>query len=129
VNLSDRRGGDGTLLEVREQLSDREAEILLDDLLDVGEGERADIVLKAAELGDDVGREHVGPCRQQLPELDEGRPELVEHLAQVLPALRGLPVQLEPRAAAREEVGQAVRVEPVAEAVADSDLSDLGEAP
>ena len=98
------------------------------DLLDLRERERADVVLEAAQLGDDVGREHVGPRREQLAELDEGRAELVEHLAQVLAALRRLAVDLLPRPAAREEIGQPVGVEPVAEAVPDGDLGDLRQA-
>src|SRR3954470_14220688 len=44
------------------------------------------------------------------------------------PALRRLAVELHPPAS-REQVGQAVGVEPVPEAVADGDLCDLREAP
>ena len=64
------------------------AELLADRALDVRERERAHVVLQAAQLGDDVGRDDVRPRREQLPELDERRAELVEHLAQV-PAARG----------------------------------------
>ena len=59
-----------------------------DDPLDVGERERRDVVLEAAELGDDVRRDDVRARREELPELDERRPELVEHLAQMAPADR-----------------------------------------
>ena len=51
-------------------------------------GNGAHVVLEAAQLGDDVGRDDVRARREQLPELDERRPELVEHLAQVSPADR-----------------------------------------
>src|SRR4051812_49246792 len=129
VHLADRRRRDWPFLELGEQLLDRQAELLLDDLLDVRERNRADVVLQAAELGDDVRRQDVGTRREQLPELHERRAELVEHLAEMLSALRRLAVDLEARSAAREEVGQPVGVEPVAEAVADGDLRDLRETP
>ena len=85
----------------------------------------------ACELGDDVRRDDVGPRREQLAELDERRAELVEHLAQVLAALRrrcpsssvdgvGRPGSRSVRLVALEEV---------AEAVPDRDLRDLGDAP
>ena len=125
MHLSDRGGGDRRLVELREELGDREAEILLDHLLDICDRKRPDVVLQAAQLRDDVGRKDVGPRRQQLAELDEGRAKLVEHLAQMLAALRRLPVDLDPGAASREEVGQPVSLEPVAEAVPHGDLSDL----
>ena len=77
------------------------------DALDVLERERADVVLQPAQLGDDVRRDDVGPGREQLAELDERRPELVEHLAQV-PRASG---RRGGRAAAsaRQQVGQLCR--------------------
>ena len=90
VHLTDRRGSDRPVLELHEELVDRQAEVFLDHLLDVGERERAHVVLKAAQLGDDVGRKNVGTRREELSELDERRAELVEHLAQVLATLRRL---------------------------------------
>ena len=87
MHLADGRGGDGRLLEVGEELFDGELELLPDRLLDLLERERADVVLEPLELRDDVGRDDVGTGREELAELDERRPELVEHLAQVLAAL------------------------------------------
>ena len=81
----------GSLVELEEEPLDRLAELLADHALDVGERERAHVVLEAAQLGDDVRRDDVGPRREQLAELDERRPELVEHLAQVAPARRRRP--------------------------------------
>ena len=78
VHLADRRGGDRLLVEVEEQPLDRVAEILLDHALGLVERERAHVVLERTQLGDDVGRDDVGPRREQLPELHERRPELVE---------------------------------------------------
>ena len=39
-----------------------------------------DVVLERLELEDDVGRDDVRARREELAELDEGRPELIEHL-------------------------------------------------
>jgi hypothetical protein len=63
---------------------------------------------------------------ERLPELDERRAELVQHLSQVLAPLGRRAVRRHARPA-REEVGQAVRLEEVTEAVLDRDLCDLGE--
>ena len=129
MHLADRRGGDRRRVEVEERALERQAELALDDLLDLLERERPDVVLQPAQLGDDVRRHDVGPRREQLAELHERRPELVEHLAQVGAALsRG--VALERRALApRQQVGQPVLLEEVAEAVPHRDLRDLGEPP
>jgi len=61
-------------------------------------------------------------------ELDEGRAELVEHLSEVLAALGGTALQRHALAAGHE-VGQAVGLEEVAEAVPDRYLRDLGDPP
>ena len=88
VHLADRCGGHRLLLELDEEPRDRLVQVLEDDPLDVRVRERRDVVLEAAELGDDLGRDDVRPRREELPELHERRPELVEHLAQVTPAAR-----------------------------------------
>ena len=95
------------------------SELLADHALDVRVRERLDVVLEAAELGDDVGRHDVRPGREQLPELDERRPELVEHLAQVAAAQRS---------ASRRRRVRAAAVEHEPEAVAHRDLGDLAQA-
>src|SRR5439155_14880610 len=87
--------------------------------------ERRDVVLELAQLEDDVGRNDVGAGREQLPELDEGRAELVEHLPQVLAALRALALDWENLRAPGQQVGQAVALEEVPEPVLDRDLGDL----
>ena len=88
MHLADRRRRDGLLLEVEERPLDRQAELRLDDPLDVLDRERRHLVLELPELGDHVRRDEVGTRREQLPELDERRPELVEHLAQPPAAIR-----------------------------------------
>ena len=126
VDLADRGRGQRLAVEFEEETLDRLAELLADDALDLFVRERAHVVLEPAQLGDDVRRQHVGPHREELAELDEGRAELVEELAEVLAALRRRAVD-DPRAvpAAREKVGQLVALEEVAEAVPDGDLGDL----
>ena len=91
MHLADRRGRDRRGLEVEEQPLERVAELLLDHALGLLERERPHVVLQPAQLDDDVGRHDVGPRREELPELDERRPELVEHLAQVLAARETTP--------------------------------------
>ncbi len=132
VHLADRRRCDRLPLEVEEEPVESVTEILLDHALGLLERERAHVVLKAAQLGDDVGRHDVRSRREQLAELDESRPELVEQLAQML-AARGADARLRRRKprlrrAAREEVRELVRLEEVAEAVADHHLCDLRQA-
>ncbi len=82
MHLADGRGRDRRLVELEEELVDREPELLFDDLLRLLEGERRDLVLERLQLEDDVRRDDVRPRREELAELDEGRAELVEHLAQ-----------------------------------------------
>ncbi len=95
---------------------DRQAELLLDDLCDLVERHRGDVVLELAQLLDDVGGHQVGPRREELAELDERRPELVEHLAQPAPAVGELRV-----------TAALAAVERVSEAVPRRDSADLGE--
>jgi hypothetical protein len=74
VHLPERGGGDGPGLELGERLRDADAQLGRDDLLDLGEGERLDLVLEARERVEVGLRQEVGPRREQLRELDEGRP-------------------------------------------------------
>ena len=126
VHLADRRGGQRLAVELEEEALDREAEVFEDDALDLFVRERAHVVLEAAQLGDDVRRQDVWTHREQLAELDEGRAELVEELAEMLAALGCAALEeLRPVPAARDQVGQPVPLEEVAEAVPDRDLGDL----
>ena len=59
VHLADRRGGHRLLVELEVEPLDRLPELLADHALDVGERERAHVVLEAAQLGDDVRRDDV----------------------------------------------------------------------
>jgi hypothetical protein len=127
VHLADRGGGDRRRVEVGEELLDAQLEVLADDALDVLVRDRPDVVLELLQLGHDVGRDDVGAGREELAELDEGRAELVEHLAQVPAALGGAGRGgAEPRAA-RAAGRSGGGLEEVAEAVPDRDLGDLGD--
>src|SRR5439155_22727002 len=57
--------------------------------------------------------------------LHEGRPELIEHLAQMLTARRRSTVAVLGDVVTRQEIGDAVGFEEVAEPVANGDLGDL----
>ena len=128
VHLPDRGGGDGGRLELREELLDRKPEVLADHPLDVLVRERPHVVLQGLQLEHDVGRDDVGPRREQLAELDEGRAELVQHLAEVLAALGGRALRRETLLSG-QQVGQPVGLEEVAEPVLDRHLGDFRHAP
>ena len=87
VHLADRGGRHRHRVEGGEQVADLAVQLLADHLLHLLVGEGRDRVLQQAQLADDLGRHQVGADREQLAELDEGRAQLVEHLAQV-PAAR-----------------------------------------
>ena len=120
VDLADRGRRDRLFVEL-EDLLDGEAELRLNDTTDVDEGLRPGAILKPAQLLDDVGRHDVRTGREQLPELDERRSELVEHVAQS-PALG-------PGHVRGVGVGPARRsAEQLAEPVARGDLRNLTDA-
>ena len=106
MHLADRRRRDRRLVEVEERLLDGEAELLPDDALDLPHRDRRDVVLELSKLPDDVRWHDVRAGREQLPELDERRAELVEHLAQPAPPVAVLLAV--PRTAAVEEVAEPV---------------------
>ena len=81
MDLADRGRGDRSRVELGEELLDAQLELLADNALDVVVRDRADVVLELLQLDHDVGRDDVGAGREELAELDEGRAELVEHLA------------------------------------------------
>ena len=122
VHLADRRRRDRHRVEGDEQAVDGRLELGLDTRSISAYGHRRDRVLEQAQLGEDLGRDDVGAGREQLPELDERRPELVEHLAQVA-AERGQVLRLDHRRAP-----QRVPLEHEPEPVLGRDLGDLAHA-
>ena len=74
VHLADRGRGDRHLVELLEDLLDGQAELLpRSPGAPASNGSGLGVVLQAAQLGQDVRRHDVGPRREQLAELDEGR--------------------------------------------------------
>ena len=84
VHLGDRGRGDRVGVDLLEELRDRGAQLLLEDGLRFGKGEGGDAVLELGELVDELERDQVGAGRQHLPQLDVGRPELLDRHAHAL---------------------------------------------
>jgi hypothetical protein len=119
VRLAEARRGERLVIERLEQLADPSAELLLNDLLDVGEGNRADVVLEVLKLLDVRLGNEIGSRRQDLPELHVRGSELDESFAKGGRA-RGLPVAVHDVRGGRflgHEVDQPLLAGEVAEAV------------
>ena len=84
VDLADRRARKRLLVDRREML---ETDVFRDRLPERRERKRRDVVDELAELVDVDVREQVRPRREQLAELDERRPELLERFAEANGAL------------------------------------------
>ena len=89
VDLGDGRGGQRLALEPAEDLLERAAEVRLDHRPDGFERLGRHPVAEQPELADQLGREEAFAGREDLPELDVGRPEGLERDAQ--PARTGRP--------------------------------------
>ena len=87
MHLADRPGGERLGIDAREHVLPRHAKLLLHDGDDLFLGHRRHVVLELRELGDELGRQQVGPRGEDLAELRERRPELLERRAQALRAL------------------------------------------
>ena len=105
VNLSERGGGHGRRVELGERLRDAHAQLGVDDLLDLGERERLNLVLEARERVNVGLRQEVCARGHELRELDEGRPQLLDvggHLLHLggrdLPVRRALDGRVQARA-------------------------------
>ena len=132
VHLRDRRRAEGRAVEVEEHIGRRGADRLLDDRQQLVERDRRRAAVQLRELRGPLGRQEVVAGREHLPELDEGRAELLERLAQTL-------LRLELRAACRraplqdlpgpfQHRGDADPADEVAETVPDEDQADLVQA-
>jgi hypothetical protein len=83
VRLPDRRGRQRRRLEPGEHGVGRRAELGGQQRLDAGRIGGRDVILEPGQLGDDIGREQVGPGREHLAELDEHAAGLVQRDPQV----------------------------------------------
>ena len=77
VHLAERGGGHRLRVELGERLRDAHAEFGVDDLLDLRERERPDLVLEACERVNVGRRQEVCARGHELRQLDEGRPHLL----------------------------------------------------
>lgn len=84
MNLRDGCGGERLLVDEGEGLRQAHAELGGQDLLHLGERKRRHVVLQPRERLGVRLRDDIGPRRQQLPELDEGRPEFLDVACQLL---------------------------------------------
>ena len=78
MDLADRSGGEGPLLELGEHLLRRAAQLLRHDRSDVVVGERPDLAEQLEQLGAVRRREQVEAHRQHLAELDPRATELLD---------------------------------------------------
>ncbi len=103
VHLGDRGGRDRLGVEAGELLGHRPAERGFQHLADVRPRHLGRVILKPAQLADELRRQQVPPRGKHLPELDEGDPAVLEgqpeRASQPRPSLRG--AQLRPPAAAQ----------------------------
>ena len=91
VDLGDRPRRHGHRVEGLEHVLPRDAELLLHDRDDLFLRQRRDVVLQLRQLLDECRGHQVWPGRQDLPELGERRPELLQGLAEPLgPVAHGL---------------------------------------
>ena len=87
MHLADRPGGERLGVDAREHVLPRHAELLLHDGDDLFLRHRRHVVLELRELGDELGRQQVRPRGEDLAELRERRPQLLECCAEALRAL------------------------------------------
>ncbi len=113
MHLADRSRRERLRVDALEDVLPRHLQLLLHHGHDLGLGERRHLVLEVGELLDELVRKETGTRGEDLPELGEGRPELLERLAQALRPFRR-----------RERVALGALGEPVFT----DDLSDLGRA-
>jgi hypothetical protein len=132
VHLRDGSGGQRLGLELREDGFGFAAEVFAQLRAQRLKRQRGHLAVELLELDDPLRPEQVGPAGEDLPELDEGRPEFLQrqpHLhrrAQPRKIGRVLPVQRMARAL--EPLGQTQTAHQVTEAVAYQHPGDLLEA-
>ena len=73
MDLRDRGGADGHLVELREEALERRSERRLDGPLDLGEGRGRQVVLELRQVFGGLFADQVRPGRQRLAKLDRRR--------------------------------------------------------
>ena len=74
----------GSLFEIGEGFRDSHAQLGADDFLDLVETKRLHFVLQAGERLEVRLRQQFDPGREELPELDEGRPQFLQIVGQLV---------------------------------------------
>jgi len=74
----------GNLFKRGEDCLEPSSQLLLDNLPDLGEGERRDVVLELAKLHHELPGDQIGPGTQDLAELDKGGTQLFKSGPQAL---------------------------------------------
>ncbi len=82
MDLRDRCRGDGLVVECREFFLDRVAEIARDDGACFLARKGRQLVLQANEAFGHFGAEKIGTGREELPELDEARPQTLQRVGE-----------------------------------------------
>ncbi|KAA8637004.1 hypothetical protein FZN37_004340 [Enterobacter hormaechei] len=89
MDLADRRGSQGRLIETGEQRVNGFAQFTLDNLTRLLARENSDIILEPLQLLDIDLRQHIAPQAQKLAKLDERGPQPFERSSQPLCILIG----------------------------------------
>ena len=86
VDLTDRGGRQGLVVEAGEYLGDGTAELALDHLTDRRGGHRGNAVTELGQFVDIGGRQEIGAGGKNLSQLDRRRPELFQRQPEVIGA-------------------------------------------
>ena len=78
MHLAQRRRGHRLVFEILKGFRKADAELFADDFFDFGEAERLDLILQPGERVEVSRREQLHARREELADLDEGGPELLE---------------------------------------------------
>ncbi|MNC18894.1 hypothetical protein D3C75_668150 [compost metagenome] len=79
IHLADGGGGNGGLREGDEQVAKTGPQLLLHNLYGIGVRKGRHLILELHQLRDDAGRNQIGPCAGNLPQLDKGRAQILQH--------------------------------------------------
>ena len=123
VDLTDRRGGYRLPFERLEQALQGQPQVFFHHRPRQRVWERRHVVLKVDQFGYDLRRQQVGACAEQLAELHECGPQLLEHLAEMAAYVSRRRRHRDPLQV--QNMPEVIALEEKAEAVSDRDFRDL----